>query len=70
MGRAEKFARYTVDETFKKVGDYISGALSTKIIRILKAYTNHKSAEKRATVSQIIIPGKPELCLLVKTKPG
>ena len=69
LGRAEKFARYTVDETFKKVGDYISGALSTKIIRILKAYTNHKSAEKRATVSQIIIPGKPELCLLVKTKP-
>ena len=69
LGRAEKFARYTIDETFKKVGDYISGALSTKIIKILKAYKSHRSADNRATVSQIIIPGELELCLLVETAP-
>ena len=69
LRRAEKFARYTIDETFKKVGDYISGTLSTKIIKILKAYQSRRSADNRATVSQIVIPGEPELCLLVKTAP-
>lgn len=69
LGRAEKFARHTIDETFKKVGDYISGALSTRIIKILKAYKSHRSADNRATVSQIIIPGELELCLLVEIAP-
>ena len=66
LRRAEKFARYTVDETFKIVGDYISGALSTRIIKILRAYTSRRSEDDRANVIQIIIPGELELCLLVK----
>ena len=66
LRRAEKFVRHTVDETFKMVGSYISGTLSARIIRILRAYTSRRAKDHRATVVQIIIPGEVELCLLVK----
>jgi len=69
LRRAEKFVRHTVDETFKMVGDYISGTLSASIIRIVRAYTIRKAKDHRATVVQIVIPGEPELCLLVKIEP-
>ena len=66
LRRAEKFVRHTFDETFKRVGNYISGALSTRIIGILRAYTSRRAIDHRATVVQVIIPGELELCLLVK----
>lgn len=66
LRRFEKFARHTADETFKKVGDYVSGVLSTRIVEILRAYRSHKSEDDRAIVIQIISQGEPEVCLLVK----
>ena len=69
--RAEKFIRHTLDETLKTVGDYISGVFSTKIIKILSAYTSCKSEDNRSTVVQIIIPDEEvEICLLVKIECG
>ena len=70
LRRAEKFARHTIDETLKKVGDDISDYLSSRIKRILRAYTNRRKQDIRPTVVQVIIPGEPELCLLVKIEPG
>ncbi|MDE0106430.1 MAG: hypothetical protein OXN96_01400 [Bryobacterales bacterium] len=66
LRRAEKFVRHTFDETFKRVGTYISGPLSARIIGILKSYRSRSAKDHRATVVQIVIPGELELCLLVK----
>lgn len=67
LGRVEKFVRYTVDETLRKTADDISDSLSTKMKSILKAYGTHRSQDNRGVVAQIVIPGNPELILLVRT---
>ena len=68
LGRVEKFVRYTVDETLRKLADDISDSLSMKMKSIMKAYMTHKTQDNRATITQIIIPTKPELILLLKTE--
>ena len=65
-GRVEKFVRYTVDETLRKVADGISDGYSKKSKAIMKAYATRRTQDNRPTVTQIIIPGNPELILLVK----
>ncbi len=67
LRRAEKFVRYTVDETLRKVADGISDSLSIKIRDILRAYRSHQSEQSSSSVTQIVIPGNTELILLVKT---
>ena len=68
--RIEKFVRYTVDETLRKMADDISDSLSMKMQRIVRAYECRRSDDNRDIVTQIVIPSDPELILLVKTKPG
>ena len=66
LGRVEKFVRYTVDETLRKVADDISDSFSIKMKRISNAYATRRTQDSRATVAQIVIPGSPEVILLVK----
>ena len=66
--RAEKFVRYTVDETLRKAADDISDSLSMKMKNILRAYRSHQSEHNRSSITQIVIPGNTELILLVKTE--
>ena len=68
IARAEKFVRYTVDETLRKVADEISDSLSMKMKDILRSYASHRSQDNRAPIAQIVIPGNLELILLVKTE--
>ena len=68
LRRAEKFVRYTVDETLRKVADEISDSLSLKIKSIWSAFISHRSHDKRASLAQIVILGDTELILLVKTE--
>ncbi len=68
LRRAEKFVRYTVDETLRKVGDEIADSLSKKMKAILRSYKRSRAHDKRAPVIQIVIPGELELILLVKTE--
>ena len=68
IARAERFVRYTVDETLRKVADDISDSLSRKMKAILRAYASRGSQDHRAAVTQIVIPGNLELILLVKTE--
>ena len=63
--RAEKFLRYTVDETLKKVGDDIADSLSSKIKSVLTAYRNHQSEDDRPVLIQIVIHGDLDLVLLM-----
>ena len=68
VARIEKFVRYTVDQTLRKVADDISNALSMKLKNILKAYINRRNQDKRDVTTKIVIPSNPELILLVTTK--
>ena len=68
LARVEKFVRYTVDETLRKVADDISDSLSMKMKDILRTYVSHRSQDNRASLAQIVIPGNLELILLVKTE--
>ena len=65
---AGRFICYTVDATLKKAADDISDWLYVKIKNVLKAYGRHRSEDNRSCVTQIVIPGKMELILLVKTE--
>ena len=65
--RAEKFVRYTVDETLRKVADEISDALSGKLKSVVRAYRSNQSQDHRDTTIQIVIPGDMDVILLVKT---
>lgn len=67
--RAEKFVRYTVDETLRKIADDISDSLSAKIKKAIKAYVNRRSGDKRTITLQLVVPGNLELVLLLKVKP-
>ena len=69
VNRVEKFVRYTIDETLRKVADDISDSFSNKIKKVLSAYMNHRSIDERGTVVQVVIPGDPELILLTRTEP-
>ena len=43
--RVEKFVRYTIDETLRKVADELSESLSRKIKKIVGAYTNLRGGQ-------------------------
>lgn len=67
LWRAEKFIRYTVDETLRKIADDISDSLSDKIRGIHTAYGNRQSEDDRPVLSKIVIPGDMDLILLIRT---
>ena len=66
--RGEKFLRYTVDETLRKVGDDLSDALSARIRSVIKIYDKHRAADNRDVTSHIIIMATPEINLLTRGK--
>lgn len=55
LRRGEKFLRYTVDETLRKVGDDISDALSRRIRNVIKVYDKQRADDNRHVTSQLII---------------
>ena len=66
LKRVEKFIRYTVDETSKKIGDEISDILSGKIRQIVSSYKNCQSGDERPILIQIIVPNDINLILLTR----
>ena len=63
--RVEKFVRYTIDETSRKLGDECSELLSFKIKKIVGAYKNQRSDDRRV-LTEIVVPGETNLVLLVE----
>ena len=68
LGRMEKFIRYTVDETSKKVADDISEAISSKIKGILRMYQKHQAEDDRPIVLKLVIPGDRDIILLSRVE--
>lgn len=69
LKRVEKFFRYTIDETLKKIADEISESLSAKILQILSVYKNRRMHDERPIVIEVVIPGETDLILLTKIEP-
>ena len=65
LRRVEKFVRYTVDETSRKLADELSESLSCKIKKIVRAYKNQRSNDRRV-LAEIVVPGEMTLVLLVE----
>ena len=63
--RVEIFVRYTIDETLRKVADELSESLSRKIKKIVGAYTNLRSDDRRV-LAEIVVPDEMNLMLLVE----
>ena len=68
--RGEKFVRYLVDETLRKVADDLSESLSAKIKRVLHIYHAHRSADDRPCLAQVNIPGDTAIVLLFENEAG
>ena len=64
LRRVEKFVRYTVDETLRRVGDDIAEIASSKIKETLSAYRNRQSEDDRPILIQTVILGDTNLILL------
>ena len=65
LRRVEKFIRYTIDETSRKLADELSESLSSKIKAIVEAYKNQRSDDRRI-LAEIVVPGDMTLVLLVE----
>lgn len=68
IGRAEKFVRYTIDETSRKMADDFSDMISNFLKEVLRAYKSRRPHDNRASVTKVVIPASPELILLIKTQ--
>ena len=66
LSRVEKFVRYTIDETLKKVADEIADFVSSKIKKIVKAYQDCQSGEDKSMLMEVVVPGDMDLILLVR----
>ena len=67
LRRGERFLRYTLDETMRKLGDDISDAISRRIRRIVKVYNEERSTDDRDPTSHLVIGTNPEINLLTRT---
>ena len=70
LARVERFVRYTVDETLRKVADELANSLSGKLRDILTAYRNRQSEDDRPILTKIVIPGDMDLILLERIPRG
>ena len=68
IGRAEKFVRYTIDKTSRKMADDSSDMISNFLKEVLRAYKSRRPHDNRASVTKVVIPASPELILLIKTQ--
>ena len=64
--RAEKFIRYTVDETLKRTADAVVEVLSAKISRVVKAYGERHTKDDRHVLVKVVIPGDMDVILLTR----
>ncbi|MYN67644.1 MAG: hypothetical protein F4X11_21880 [Acidobacteria bacterium] len=65
--RAEKFVRYTIDETLRKTADEISDTLSAKIKEVVRAYSSRQTTDDRAVLTEVVIPSNVTVILITKT---
>ena len=65
--RGEKFLRYTIDETARKMGDTISDKLSEKLKKWLDIYNDLRSTDDREVTSHVIINVEPQIHLLTRS---
>ena len=68
LRRAEKFIRYTVDETLKRTADTVVEVLSAKISRVVKAYGERHTKDHRPVLVKVVIPGDMDVILLTKVR--
>ena len=68
--RVEKFVRYTVDESLRKIADQASDLLSAKIRRVVKEYQQRHADQDAEILSEILVPGNLDLVLLIRVSPG
>ena len=66
--RAEKFIRYTVDETLKRTADAVVEVLSANISRVVKAYSERQTKDHRPVLVKVVIPGDMDVILLTKIR--
>ena len=66
LRRVEKFVRYTVDETLKKTADSVIAVLSAKIKRVVGAYSQRETEDRRPILVEIVIPGDRDVILLAR----
>lgn len=65
--RGEKFLRYTVDETARKLGDAISDKVSERLKKWLGVYNDRRSNDDREVTSHIVINVEPQIHLLTRS---
>ena len=66
--RGEKFLRYTIDETARKMGDAISDKVSEKLKKWLGIYNALRSTDDREVTSHVIINVEPQIHLLTRSQ--
>ena len=64
--RGEKFLRYTVDETLRKVGSDIADEVSRRLRRVIRSFENERAVDDRPPTLHLVIDAKPEINLLTK----
>lgn len=68
--RLEKFARHTIDETLRKVGDRVSDRLSELILKTTSMFEKTRSVTMKRYHLVVRIPGNPELVLISERMAG
>ena len=68
LARAKKFIRNTVDETLKKFSIDLAEILYVKLRKVFTAYKNHRSADDRPVLVQIVMKTDIDLVLLARVE--
>ena len=68
LRRGEKFLRYTVDETLRRVGDDIADAVSERIRKAIYVFDRKRADDDRDATSHVVIRLNPEINLLTRSK--
>ena len=66
LARIEKFVRNTIDETLKPFSIDLAEILNGKLRKVFRTFGNHRSADNRPVLAQIVIKGEMDLVLLVR----
>ena len=66
LWRGEKFLRYTVDETLRKVGDQISDVASGRMRNVINRFNQRRADDDRVATSHVILDGELTVHLLTK----
>ena len=64
--KSANYVRQRIDEKVKEQTEKVLNAVGAKIMRVLRAHGRRQSKENQSFVTQIVIPGDPEIVLLVR----